>query len=109
MPVKHIQEAVRAESRQSKVCKEFFIIYILKLSDHAKKRHADERWNAVTIKEAYNGGRMKNVEFLPGKTADILCGEIEGEFVGLVLGKPVLGVRVIVTGFAAPLEYWKSV
>ena len=84
-------------------------MYILKLSDHAKKKHVNEKWNAVTIKEAYNSGRMNSIEFLPGKTADILCGEVEGEFVGLVLGKPVLGVRVIVTGFAAPLEYWKSV
>lgn len=50
-----------------------------------------------------------NIELLEGKTADVLCGEIEGEFVGLVLGKAVLGVRVIATGFAAPLEYWKSV
>lgn len=79
----------------------------LKLSDHAIKKHADEKWNAVTIKEAM--GRMKHRAILPGKTADVLCGEIDGECVGLILTKPKLGVRVIVTGFAAPMEYWKSV
>lgn len=84
-------------------------MYILKLSDHAKKKHANERWNSATIRDAYYGGRMTDIELMPGKTADVLCGQIDGEFVGLVLGKPVLGVRVIVTGFAAPLEYWKSV
>ena len=79
------------------------------ISEHAKKKHADEKWNAVTIKAAYLDGRMKRYELLEGKTADVLFGEVDGEIVGLVLGKPVLGVRVIVTGFAAPLEYWKSV
>lgn len=82
---------------------------ILKLSDHAKKKHKDEKWNAISIRDAYYDGRMTEIEFMPGKTADILCGQVEGEFVGLVLGKPFMGVRVIVTGFAAPLEYWKSV
>lgn len=82
---------------------------ILKLSNHAKSKHKDEQWNAISIRDAYYDGRMTDTEFLPGKTADILCGKIDGEFVGLVLGKPVLGVHVIVTGFAAPLEYWKSV
>lgn len=82
---------------------------ILKLSDHAKKKHQSEKWNAVTIRDAYYDGSMSNIEYLKGETADVLCGQIDGEFVGLVLGKPVLGVSVIVTGFAAPLEYWKSV
>lgn len=82
---------------------------ILKLSDHAKSKHKSDKWNAVTIRDAYYDGRMTNTELLEGNTADVLCGEVEGEFVGLVLGKPILGVRVIVTGFAAPLEYWKSV
>ena len=81
----------------------------LKLSNHAKKKHQSEKWNAVTIRDAYYDGRMEEAELLTGNTADVLCGQIDGEFVGLVLGKPVLGVRVIVTGFAAPLEYWKSV
>ncbi len=84
-------------------------MYILKLSEHAKSKHKNDKWNAVTIREAYYSGRMSNIEFLPGETADVLCGEVEGVFVGLVLSKPVLGVRVIVTGFAASLEYWKSV
>ena len=52
---------------------------------------------------------MQSVNFLEGETADILCGEIEGDFVGLVLAKENNGVSVIITGFQAPLEYWKSV
>jgi len=52
---------------------------------------------------------MQNVNFLNGETADILCGEIEGDFVGLILAKENNGVSVIITGFQAPLEYWKSV
>ena len=105
----HTQEAVRAESRQYKVYKEFFCTMILKLSEHAKKKHQSEKWNAVTIRDAYYDGQMQNIEFVEGETADYLCGDVEGEIVGLVLGKPVLGVRVVITGFAAPLEYWKSV
>lgn len=81
----------------------------LKLSDHAKNKHANEKWNAVTIRDAYYEGRMQNVNFLNGETADILCGEIEGDFVGLILAKENNGVSVIITGFQAPLEYWKSV
>lgn len=81
----------------------------LKLSDHAKNKHTNERWNSVTIRDAYYEGRMQSVNFLEGETADILCGEIEGDFVGLVLAKENNGVSVIITGFQAPLEYWKSV
>ncbi len=82
---------------------------ILKLSEHAKKKHADEKWNAVTIKAAYLDGRMKRYELLEGKTADILFGEVDGEIVGLILSKQKFGIHVIITGFAAPAEYWKSV
>ena len=81
----------------------------LKLSDHAKSKHVNEKWNATTIRDAYYEGRMQNVKLLEGETADILCGEIEGDFVGLILAKENNGVSVIITGFQAPLEYWKSV
>ena len=82
---------------------------ILKLSEHAKKKHADEKWNAVTIKAAYLDGRMKRYELLEGKTADVLFGEVDGEIVGFILSKPKFGIHVIITGFAAPAEYWKTV
>lgn len=82
---------------------------ILKLSEHAKNKHTSEKWNAISIRDAYYDGRMEEIEFLVGETADVLCGSVEGEFVGLVLGKPVSGERIIVTGFAAPLEYWQNV
>ena len=81
----------------------------LKLSDHAKKKHQSEKWNAVTIRDAYYDGSMTDIELLQGKTADVLVGKIYLEYVGLVLSKPENDERVIITGFAAPLEYWKSV
>lgn len=81
----------------------------LKLSDHAKKKHQSEKWNAVTIRDAYYDGSMTDIELLQGETADVLVGKVYLEYVGLVLSKPENDERVIITGFAAPLEYWKSV
>lgn len=82
---------------------------LLKLSEHAKKKHQNEKWNAVTIREAYNKGRLEREELLIGATADVLCGVIDGDFVGLILSKPKNGERIVATGFSAPREYWLSV
>lgn len=82
---------------------------ILKYSEHALRGHEKETWNAKTISHAYTSGAMSNIELLEGKTADILCGDVSGECVGLVLGKSKFGVRVIITGFSASREYWHSV
>ena len=79
-----------------------------KLSKHALGKHQNEKWNAVTIRDALLGGMLENVEFLQGNTANIYCGKIEGECVGLIVSKDEEN-PVIITGFAAPLEYWKSV
>lgn len=81
----------------------------LRYSIHALKRHNSESWNAVTIREAYESGRLQEVELMIGDTADILCGSLDDVFVGLVLSKETNGERVIVTGFAAPREYWLNV
>ena len=82
---------------------------VLKFSNHALDKHKQEKWNALTIREAHKQGRLKEVEFLLGDTADILCGKIEGDFVGLILSKETDGMRIIITGFAAPREYWINV
>jgi hypothetical protein len=76
----------------------------LRLSGHAAKTHADEQWNSVTILNAYNAGILMNVEKLPGKTADIIFGFTpDGTCVGLIVGKN----NVIISGYCAPIEYWK--
>jgi hypothetical protein len=78
---------------------------MLKLSEHAKQKHKNERWNAVTILEAYRTGDMQGCQSLTGKTADVICGFVNGECVGMIVSKS----GVIITGYAASLEYWKSV
>ena len=89
--------------------KGLFFIMEFRFSKHSLEEHQDEKWNAVTIRDAVESGRVQDVEILSGQAADILCGWVDGDFVGLVLGKEKDGVVVIVTGFAAPKEYWLSV
>ena len=81
-----------------------------KLSTHARNDHKNDRWNAVTILEHYRQGKLKNVEKLEGKTADVLYGyTVTGACVGLIMSKPEGNTQVIITGFASSEKYWKSV
>lgn len=80
------------------------------LSAHAGKEHNSDKWNAKTILDAYLKGRLKDTELLVGRTADVLYGYTnEGACVGLILSKPEGDTYVVVTGFSAPADYWKSV
>lgn len=81
----------------------------LKMSNHALNEHKDEAWNARTIVEAYLGDRLSNVELIEGKTADVLMGFVGDQCVGLIIGKQkgFWGPRTVITGFAAPKEYWE--
>lgn len=80
------------------------------LSDHARKEHKRDRWNPVTILEHYQEGKLKHVEKIQGRTADVLYGyTVTGACVGLILAKPEGGTQVVITGFASNEDYWKSV
>ena len=82
---------------------------IFKNSRHITK-HLHEKWNAETIRNLVENNLLDSQEFLEGTTADIICGEApDGSFVGLIVGKEKGGVRIVVTGFEAPKEYWESV
>jgi hypothetical protein len=82
----------------------------LKYSAHALDKHSKDKWNAATIRELLESGRLVQYGVFPGQTSDCHCGYApDGEYVGLVISKEKDGVRVIVTGFASPKEYWKSV
>lgn len=77
----------------------------MKFSAHALKKHEHENWNALTIRAAYEQGRLLNVKTNEGRTADIIYGIApDGEYVGLIVGKN----GIVITGFSAPLEYWQS-
>lgn len=83
-----------------------------RLSDHALKGHEDEKWNARTILEARKSGQFMNLEWVFGSTADCFYFIArDGETVGLIVSKEK-GVwekyRVVITGFAAPAEYWEA-
>jgi hypothetical protein len=82
---------------------------IYKYSKHALGKHGSEMWNAKTINEAMQKGLIEQQDLLIGNTADIICGFIGDDYVGLVVSKEVNGERVIITGFSAPREYWLSV
>lgn len=83
---------------------------IFKFSDHAMKGHEHDKWNARTILQAYQNSQLRNVEVLHGQTADIIIATApDGRTVGLVVGKPRGNVVVIITGFAAGEDYWRSV
>jgi hypothetical protein len=75
-------------------------------SRHAKNGHNNDHWNARTIEEIFEKGKLRNATLLTGKTADVIYGYApDGACVGLIRGKN----GIIVTGFAAPEDYWKSV
>lgn len=78
---------------------------ILKLSAH-KDKHAHEKWNQETIREAYENGLLKT--FRAGLTADVICGNVDGEEVGMVVTKEKPdGTRVIITAFKPKdPNYW---
>jgi hypothetical protein len=82
----------------------------LKLSSHARTDHQNEKWNGVTIREAYENGQLSNVEVFEGRTADHLYGVApDGTDVGLVISKPKLfGPRIVITGYAASKSYWQK-
>ena len=80
-----------------------------KNSNHVSK-HAHEKWNAETIRKLVEDGGLNCQEFFEGETADVICGVApDGAYVGLIVGKEKDGIRVVVTGFEAPKEYWESV
>ena len=81
----------------------------LRISHHSKK-HADEKWNQVTIREIYQQGRLCQAKLLEGETADVLYGYApDGNCVGLIVTKEKDGERVIITGFEAEEDYWLNV
>lgn len=80
-----------------------------KYSKHALSKHENDVWNARTIKAAIDNGNLARKEIMIGRTADIICGWIAGEFVGLVVSKENNGEIIIITGYAAPREYWLNV
>ena len=76
-----------------------------KFSKHANDNHCNEKWNARTIRAAYENGNLLNVHISEGKTADVIYGlAYDGKYVGLIVGKN----GIIITGFCAPLEYWQN-
>lgn len=85
----------------------------MKLSDHAKRGHENETWNAETILECFKRREFSDREWVYGSTADVMFFKThkDGQWVGLILSK-VKGTfkkyRVVITGFAAPPEYWRS-
>lgn len=81
----------------------------IKLSKHAQEKHCSERWNATTILAAWQNGRINNIEEIQGTTSDVVCGIVEGVEVGIILSKQNNGDIVVITGYAAPLSYWRSV
>ena len=81
----------------------------LKFSAH-KSKHLSETWNQITIKRAMEDGRMKGKQAIPGATADVVYGYVDGECIGLIISKTRGdGSRIIITGFAAPESYWQNV
>ena len=82
---------------------------IYKYSEHALGKHKSDKWNAKTIKEALERGEINQRELMVGNTADIICGFIENDYVGLVVSKERDGVRIIITGYSASRDYWLNV
>lgn len=84
--------------------------FLLKLSGH-KTKHDHEKWNQETIRKAYYSDVIKNLEFLPGKTADVICGFVGDDPVGLLISKErENGERIIITGFSPKdKNYWYNV
>lgn len=82
----------------------------LRFSAHQIK-HANEKWNQQTIKATMDAHQITELHFKQGDTADVTWGcAPDGEYVGLILSKRTgTGERVIITGFAAPYEYWKNI
>lgn len=78
------------------------------LTHHAQNAHCDERWNAITIQEAFDSGKCRpNINQC--ETRSFHYCEIEnGTEIGLVVGKTKEFITVIVTGFAAPSGYWNN-
>lgn len=82
---------------------------IFKNSNHINK-HLQEKWNALTIRELVENDGLTSQDFLEGETADVICGVApDGVYVGMIVGKEKDGVRIVVTGFEAPKEYWEKV
>ncbi len=81
----------------------------LKLSDHAIKKHSSEKWNAKTIRDAIEAGKVAWMTIAEGITSDVIYGMIDGDCVGLIVSKEKNGERIVITGFSAPQAYWKSV
>lgn len=82
----------------------------LRFSAH-KSKHTNEKWNQETIKEVMDNHQVTGLHFRMGDTTDVMYGYApDGECVGLILSKRTgTGERVIITGFAAPEDYWKNV
>lgn len=82
----------------------------LKFSEH-KSKHIQETWNQVSIKREFDAHRITDERFIQGETSDVMYGYTQsGACVGLIVSKRKSdGSRVIITGFEAPEEYWKSV
>lgn len=82
----------------------------LKFSHH-KSKHMNEKWNQESIKQIMDDHEVEGLRFRIGNTADVMFGYApDGECVGLILSKrQETGERVIITGFAAPENYWKDV
>ena len=80
-------------------------MFTLKLSAH-KDKHAHEKWNQETIKEAYENGLLKT--FRAGLTADVIFGNVNGDEIGMVVTKEKSdGTRVIITAFKPKdPNYW---
>lgn len=79
-------------------------MFTLKLSAH-KDKHAHERWNQESIRKVYEMGLLKT--FREGQTADVICGNVNGEEIGMVVTKEKNGSRIIITAFKPQDEnYW---
>ena len=77
----------------------------LPFTDHAKKSHAGQSWNAATISTYFDAGRcLPQIDICMGDDAEIHWCELgNGLSIGLVIGHTF---QRIVTGFSAPTEYW---
>jgi len=78
----------------------------LPLSNHAKKSHANEAWNATTIQEFFLSGKCKpRMYACPNKNQEVHYCQIKKNLeIGILVG--LEGFKQIITGYAQPAGQW---
>ncbi len=81
----------------------------LELSSHARTTHATDRWKPVSIRRHFEHGKCTPSTYsCPDGVRDIAwCSDPgrPGQAIGLVINRIS---RTIITGFGAPLDYWRN-